>query len=99
MPFTLSIVLSTQNSGAICTMPPIETTTRMPISRMREFFSKTSCFMGCALFRRRQTQLGRCGDAGLLGRVDGLVAAHRAPHVVGHDQCADQEQQPTEGAD
>ena len=26
MPFTFSIVLSTQNSGAICTMPPIETT-------------------------------------------------------------------------
>ena len=36
MPFTFSIVLSTQNSGAICTMPPIDTTTRMPISsRMR----------------------------------------------------------------
>jgi len=30
--------------------------------------------MGCALFRRRQTQLGRCGNAGLLGRVDGFVA-------------------------
>ena len=26
MPFTFSIVLSTQNSGAICTMPPIDTT-------------------------------------------------------------------------
>ena len=57
MPFTFSIVLSTQNSGAICTRPPIETTIRMPISRISEFFSKTSCFMaqlpahsaGCSL--------------------------------------------------
>ena len=46
MPFTFSIVLSTQNRGAICTMPPIETTTRMPMRSSIEFFSKTSCFIG-----------------------------------------------------
>ena len=45
MPFTFSMVLSTQNRGAICTMPPIDTTTRMPISRMSELRSKTAWFM------------------------------------------------------
>ena len=49
MPFTCSIVLSTQNSGAICTSPPIDTVIRMATSRTIEFFSKVSCFTAVAL--------------------------------------------------
>src|SRR5262245_29967628 len=99
MPLTFSMVLSTQNSGAICTMPPIDTTTRMPISRMSEFRSKTSCFMGAPSFGRSGAQPGRGRDAGLVGRVDGSIAAHRAPDVVGHDQRAQDEQPAADGAD
>ena len=89
MPFTFSMVLSTQNSGAIWTRPPIETTIRMPISRRNEFFSKTSCFMAAPLLGRHGAQAGRGGDARLIGHVDRLIAADRAPEVVGHDQRAE----------
>ena len=65
MPFTFSIVLSTQNRGAICTMPPIETTSRMPISRMSEFFSKTSCFIGVAPYSAATAR--RAGAAAMRG--------------------------------
>src|SRR5215467_15954951 len=100
MPFTFSIVLSTQKSGAICTIPPIDTTIRMPISRMSEFFSKTSCFIaGVASFGRRHAQGRRRSDTGLVGDVDRLVTAHGAPEVVGHDQRAQEEQQATHCAD
>src|SRR5262252_8353969 len=100
MPFTFSIVLSTQKSGAICTIPPIDTTIRMPISRIREFFSKTSCFIALSpLFRRRHAQGRRRSDTGLVGDVDRLVTAHGAPDVIGHDQRAEEEQQPTHCAD
>ena len=65
MPFTFSIVLSTQNRGAICTMPPIETTRRMPISRTSEFFSKTSCFIGAAPYSAAATR--KAGAAAMRG--------------------------------
>jgi len=42
MPFTFSMVESTQKSGAICTRPPIDTMMRMPMRRMIEFFSNGS---------------------------------------------------------
>jgi hypothetical protein len=37
MPWTFSIVLCSQNSGAISTRPPIETTTRMPMTSRMEW--------------------------------------------------------------
>src|SRR5262249_14137683 len=100
MPFTVSIMLSTQNSGAVGTMPPTGTTSSVPISAISEFFSTSSCCIGVSpLFRRGSTQRRRSSDAGLVGSVDGLVAAHGAPDVVDHDQRAEEEQQPAHCAD
>src|SRR6185503_16255498 len=99
MPLTGSMVLSTQNSGAIWTRPPIDTTIRMPISSRNEFLSKVSCFMARPLFSRHGPQAGSGGDAGLIGDIDRLIAAHRAPDVVSHDQRAEDEQQAADGAD
>src|SRR5688572_6839486 len=100
MPLTFSMVLSTQKSGAIWKRPPIDTTTRMPTRRMIEFFSKTSCFMmRSPSLGRLDAETGRGGDARLLGDVDGLIAADRAPDVVGHDQRANQEEDAADRAD
>src|SRR5215831_12833728 len=96
MPFTLSIVLSTQNRGAICTMPPTETTTRMPIKRMSEFFSKTACCMAWASPGRNRSQFRGGGDWRLFFQIDGFVAMHRTPDIVCHDQCTDDEQDSTD---
>ena len=86
MPFTFSIVLSTQNSGAICTMPPIETTHQDADQQDERVLLEDFVFHGSPLVRRRDAQGGRSSDAGLIGDVDGFVAAHGAPDVVGHDQ-------------
>src|SRR5215813_9045152 len=93
MPCTFSIVLSTQNNGAICTRPPMETTISTPISRIREFFSKTSCRMGCLLGRRADRERVCTSGRGWLGGVRGNIPAHGTPDVVGHDQGTGDEQQ------
>ena len=79
------------------------TTTRMPISRTIEFFSKIPWFMIAALTpparRGIARSSGAAGDARLLGDVVGTSPRIVRQMLIGHDQRADQEQQAAEGAD
>src|SRR5690349_12330593 len=90
MPGEGSITELCMYSGAISTRPPILITTAIsaPISAI--FFSTISCFM------RMRSMTGGGGEHRY---VDWLRVAHRAPHVVGHDQHAGQEQQAAEQSD
>src|SRR3990172_11033856 len=103
MPLTCSMVEESQNKGAISTRPPMATVMRMPISRRIELFSRILCLDQSIprprLLGRHGAELRRRSDARLLGRVDRLIAANSPPHIVGHEQRADQEQQPADGPD
>src|SRR5689334_7331842 len=98
MPWTFSIVELRRNSGAISKMPPMATTTRMPINSTSEFFSKISWFMGSSLRRHRSgfaSQFRGSGRCRLLRDVDGGFAADRAPDVDAHQHGAEEEEHAT----
>src|SRR4029077_2316440 len=103
MPCTFSIVELSRNSGAISTRPPIDTTTRMPIKRTIEFFSKNPWFMIAPSLRRHcrgiAAQLRRRRRCRLLGEICRHVAAYRAPDVDGHENTAQEEQRSAGGTD
>ena len=95
-----------QNSGAISTRPPMDTTIRMPISRSDRALLED--FVFCPAHRPLPIPPAPCiarpelrcrGDARLFGRIDRLIATCRAPQVVGHEQRADDEQQAADGPD
>ncbi len=87
-PSTRSIVESMKKSGAICTMPPIEMTTKMPINKMSEWRSNhlwKDHMMPTPLFSSRQN----AGRGNIQGAFKSWgVAARGAPQIVGHYQRA-----------
>src|SRR3990167_10817178 len=95
MPCTFSIVLCSQNSGAISTRPPMETTRRMPTTSSSECRSSLEC-----CFKR---DIGTSGDRGDgSGRSVGLLGGghlNRLPEVDDHDQGAGEVHQAANGAD
>src|SRR3990167_9014971 len=86
------MVLSIVKSGMIWTSPPIETVIRVSTTIRMTFFSIVEWRMNIARLLGREYRAGTRGDRF-------RFAANRAPHVVGHDQAAAQEEHAPQQAD
>src|SRR6056297_4197337 len=92
MPSTSSMVFSSQNSGAICTMPPMVTTRKAKIERSVTFFSRIVCLSRIPI-DRSLLLFGR--DNGVFG-FNSRTPSYGHVKIVAHDDATSDVEHPAQ---